>query len=221
MANAIAETADLIAGTLVVNTPPPRPEPRGPVNPVLLIAALFLVAATTVAQAQDVQGTVFEITTAGRVPSAKAFVIVHWTGRRPGFGHYESVCIQAAIGRTDALGRFAVAEPRPLRSTFLVFRNDPAVAVWKPGFDTSPELPVNGAWNLIPTKATAEMRIAMAEGLRHYGCSDERGMLLPLTDPQGVLADFQRALAAEAPVRAQEKWEVRILNRAGSNPASR
>lgn len=186
--------------------------------PPVAFLAFLLLAAT--AQAQDVSGTVFEVTGAGRTPSANAFVIVHWTGRRPGFGHYESVCIQAAIGRTDPQGHFAIAEPPPLRSTFLVFRNDPAVAIWKPGFDTSPELPVNGAWTLVPTKAAAEMRVAMAEGLGHYGCSNDKGILLPLTDPQGVLADFKRALAAEMPEK-REKREVRILPRQGPNPASR
>ena len=155
---------------------------------------LFMVLSASSVRAQDVRGTVFEVANGGRAPSAGAFVIVHWTGRRPGLGHYESVCIQAAIARTDPQGRFAIAEPLPLRSTFLVFRNDPAVAVWKPGFDTSPELPVNGVWNLVPTRATAEMRKAMAEGLSYYGCSDDQGRLLPLTDPQGVLPDFRRAL---------------------------
>jgi hypothetical protein len=183
-----------------------------------LLAALLFCGA---ARAQDVTGTVFETTTGARAPSEGAYVIVHWTGRRPGLGHYESVCYQAAIGRTDAQGHFAITEPPPLRSTFLVFRNDPAVAVWKPGFDTLSEQRKPGEWNLVPTKATAEMRIAMAEGLRYYGCSDDKGMLLPLTDPQGVLADFQRALAAEAPAKTQEKWDVRILPRQGPNPANR
>jgi len=160
------------------------------------LALLFLSASV---QAEDVSGTVFELMNARRVPATDAFVIVHWTGRRPGFGHYESVCYQAAIGRTDAQGRFAIAEPPPLRSTFLVFRNDPAVAVWKPGFDTERRKP--GEWNLVPSKATAEFRIAMAEGLRHYGCHDDKGMLLPLTDPQGVLADFKRALAEDLRAR--------------------
>jgi len=181
---------------------------------------LLMVLSASCVHAQSVRGTVFEVKDGVRAPSAGAFVIVHWTGRRPGFGHYESVCIQAAIARTDAQGRFAISEPPPLRSTFLVFRNDPAVAVWKPGFDTSAEQPRPGEWNLLPGKATAEMRAAMAEGLRHYGCSDDKGMLLPLTDPQGVLADFHRALAAEMPAQ-QEKREVRILPRQRPNPASR
>jgi hypothetical protein len=153
------------------------------------------------ARAEDVGGTAFETTNTARVPSVGAFVIVHWTGRRPGFGHYESVCIQAAIARTDMQGRFAIAEPPPLRSTFLVFRNDPAIAVWKPGFDTLSERRRPSEWDLVPTKATPEFRAAMAEGLKHYGCSDDRGMLLPLSGPQSVLADYKRALAAESAIK--------------------
>lgn len=157
--------------------------------------ALVTVLIAAGAQAQDVSGRVFELTATGRAPSANAFVIVHWTGRRPGFGHYESVCIQAAIGRTDEQGRFAIQEPPPLRSSFLVFRDDPAIAVWKPGYDEQSRKA--GEWTLEPTKASVEMRKAMADGLGSYGCSDNKGMLLPLTDPQGVLGDFRRALEAE------------------------
>ena len=88
------------------------------------LALLCGLAAPGPAGAQAVSGTVYE----GSAPSPNAFVIVHWTGTRPGFGHYESVCIQAAITRTDAQGRYELAEPPPLRSTFLVWRRDPAVA---------------------------------------------------------------------------------------------
>ena len=180
------------------------------------LLALLLLSAPV--RAEDVSGTVFELVNGQRVPAANAFVIVHWVGRRPNLWHYESVCIQAAVGRTDAQGRFAIAEPPPLRSTFLVFRDDAAIAVWKPGYDEHSRKA--GEWTLAPTKASAEMRKAMADGLGSYGCSDDKGRLLPLTDPQGVLADFKRALAAESPPR-EEKREVRILQRPGVNPASR
>lgn len=151
------------------------------------------------AQAQGVQGTVYEVADAGaaRAPSPNAFVIVHWTGRRPGFGHYESVCIQAAIGRTDGQGRFAIQEPPPLRSTFFVFRDDAAVAIWKPGLDERFGLRKPGEWTLVPTKLTAEERAFAADGMAAFGCHDGQGMPVPLTDPQGVLADFKKALAAE------------------------
>lgn len=158
---------------------------------------LFLLVATA-AQAEDVGGTVYEATGAGRAPSANAYVIVHWAGRRPNLWHYESVCIQAAIGRTDAQGRFAIAEPPPLRSTFLVFRDDAAVMVWKPGFDEARELRRPGEWSLVPTKMSAALRATYAETLAGLGCADDKGFLLRFTDPQGVLADFRRALEAEA-----------------------
>jgi len=161
----------------------------------------FVLLLATSARAEDVGGRVFETTGVGRAPSANAFVIVHWIGRRPNLWHYESVCIQAAIGRTDAEGRFAIAEPPPLRSTFFVFRDDAAVAVWKRGFDERFELRKPGEWILAPSKASAELRATMADGMRGLGCSDDKGMLLPLTDPQGVLPDFHRALAEDRRAR--------------------
>jgi hypothetical protein len=159
-------------------------------------------------QAQEVRGRVFELKEGARVPSAGAFVIVHWTGRRPGMAHYESVCIQAAVGRTDAQGRFEIAEPPPLRSTFLVFRNEPAVAVYKPGFDERSELGVRGAvreaW-LAPTRLDAGQRAAFVELLRGLGCRDDQANLIPLTDPQGALLLFQEALAAESSSREKPR----------------
>jgi len=148
-------------------------------------AALLALLLAVPARAEDVSGRVLELAGTQRLPSANAFVIVHWTGRRPGFGHYESVCIQAAIAKTDAQGRFAIAEPPPLRSTFLVFRNDPAVAVWKPGFDTHRG---QGEWTLSPTRMTREERTGIVEILRGYGCRDAQGMLVPLAGSQRVLA---------------------------------
>src|SRR5262245_43844797 len=119
------------------------------------------------AHGQDVQGSVFEIVDGrGRAPSAGAFVIVHWTGRRPGFFHYESVCIQAAIARTDAKGEFRIAEPPPLRSTFLVFRNAPAVAVYKPDFETANDQRPEGTrseWSLAKSKADPQQRASFLE----------------------------------------------------------
>ena len=180
-------------------------------------------------QAQDVRGTVFEIANPEapradwkRAPSAGAFAVVHWTGRRPGFGHYQSVCIQAAIARTDAQGRFAIAQPPALRSTFLVWRDDPAVALYKPGFDERSELRVAGPsreWSLVPTRLEAPLRAAVVEGMSDMGCRDESAMLVPLADPQGVLAAFRAALAAELPAKAQ-KFEVRALPPGGPRPAA-
>jgi len=163
-------------------------------GPRFALLSLLLLAAS--AHAEDVAGVVYEATNAARVPSANAFVIVHWAGRRPNFWHYESVCIQAAIGRSDAQGRVAIAEPPPLRSTFLVFRDSAAVTVWKPGFDDAYELRRPGEWILVPTKMNAEERASYADALTSLGCADAKGFLLPFTDPQGVLPDFRRALDA-------------------------
>lgn len=157
--------------------------------------------------AQEVRGTVFELENPDaprsqwkRAPSAGAFVIVHWTGRRPGMGHYESVCIQAAIARTDAQGEFRIAEPPPLRSTFLVMRNEPAVAVYKPRFDDRRELGVRGAvreHTLAPTRLDAEQRAGFVELLSTMGCRDDKANLIPLAGPHGVLPAFKAALTAE------------------------
>lgn len=155
---------------------------------------LVLLVVAAEACAEDVSGRVFEATEAGRAPSANAFVIVHWAGRRPNLWHYESVCIQAAIGRTDPQGRIAIAEPPPLRSTFLVFRDAAAVTVWKAGFDEVYELRRPGEWTLVPTKMSAEQRASYADTLTGLGCADDKGFLLPFTDPQRVLPDFRRAL---------------------------
>ena len=117
--------------------------------------ALFLFTAGSAA-AQTVSGTVYE----GSAPSKDAFVIVHWTGTRPNLWHYESVCIQAAVARTDERGRFEIKEPPPLRSTLLVWRRDPAVAVWKPGFDTQR---AESRFLLVPTTMSREQRAGIAE----------------------------------------------------------
>jgi hypothetical protein len=162
---------------------------------------LFLLVASA-ARAEDVSGRVLEARGGERVPAANAFVIVHWAGRRPNLWHYESVCIQAAIGRTDAQGRFAIAVPPPLRSTFLVFRDPAAVTVWKPGFDEAYQLRRPGEYALVATKMDAEQRASYADSLEALGCADDKGFLLPFTDPQGVLPDFRRArIGASRPAR--------------------
>jgi hypothetical protein len=170
-----------------------------------LLLALLLVPFGACVRAQDVAGTVFEVANDARTPSAGAFVIVHWTGRRPGFFHYESVCIQAAIARTDAQGRFELAEPPPLRSTFLVWRDDPAIAVYKPGFDGS------GKLTLAPTRLDASQRRSFVDAMSDMGCRDDKAMLVPLADPQGVLPAFRAALEKEFPPQAPPKMEIRIL----------
>lgn len=179
--------------------------------------------------AQEVRGTVFEVQNPEaprsqwkRAPSAGAFVIVHWTGRRPGMAHYESVCIAAAIGRSDAQGQFQIAEPPPLRSTFLVMRNEPAVAVYKPGFDERRDLGVRGARHelaLAPTRLDAAQRAAFVELMSGMGCRDDKGALIALTDPQGALLPFEAALAAESGSKARAT-EIRALQPGGPRPAA-
>src|SRR5262245_3214147 len=141
----------------------PRAAPRcakstsgSPCSPGFMRALLLLLIAAS-AQAEDVSGRVFEQAGAGRVPSEGAYAIVHWIGYRPGFGHYESVCLQAAIGRTDATGRFTIPEP-PMRSRFVLFQNDPAIAVYKPGFDAAREVRPRESreWSLVPTQMSRE-----------------------------------------------------------------
>ena len=183
-----------------------------------LVAALLFCGA---ARAEEVAGIVFETTTGTRVPSEGAYVIVHWIGHRPGFGHYESVCLQAAIGRTDSAGRFVIPEP-PMRSRFVLFHSDPAIAVYKPGFDAARVVRPRESreWSLVPTQMSREQRATLADVLGNYGCREDDGTLAPLVDPQGVLADFKRAIAAEKP-KPNTDVEIRILPRSGPNPASR
>jgi hypothetical protein len=73
------------------------------------------------------------------------------------------------------------------------------VTVWKPGFDDAYELRRPGEWVLVPTKMNAEQLESYADSLTSLGCADDKGSLLPFTDPQGVLPDFRRALRREAP----------------------
>ena len=191
---------------------------------------LFTALAASWASAQGVQGTVFEVIDPAapraewrRVPSENAFVIVHWTGHIPRFGHGEAVCLQAAIAKTDERGRFGISEPRPLRSTFMVFRDDPAVAVYKPGFDTPPDLRVRGPrpeWLLVRTKLTREQRAGLAEMLSDMGCRDDNGMLVLLTDPQGVLPAFRSAIREESGAKPPPPMKLRVLPRSGPLPAA-
>ena len=191
---------------------------------------LFAFLAASWASAQDVQGTVFEVVNPAapreqwqRAPSAGAFVIVHWTGTRPGLVHYETVCLQAAIARTNAEGRFALVEPPLLRSAFLVFRDTPAVAVYKPGFDTPSDLRVRGPqpeWSLVRTKLTRAERAGLAEVFSDMGCRDDNGMLIPLTDPQGVLPAFRSAVREESGAKPPPPMQLRVLPRSGPLPAA-
>lgn len=166
---------------------------------------LLMVLAARCAGAQGVQGTVFELTNPEapraewrRIPAVDAFAIAHWIGYRPGFGHYESVCLQAAIGRTDAAGRFSIPQPS-MRARFVLFRSDPAVAIYKPGFEAQSGTRPRSVpeWFLVPTRMTAAQRAVYVDIFRSYGCTEDDGTLAPLVDPQGVLPAFRRALQQE------------------------
>jgi hypothetical protein len=189
-----------------------------------LAAAALGIGLASSAHAQEVRGTVSEIGDGGRrSPSAGAFVIVHWTGKRPGIAHYRTVCIQAAVVRTDAQGEFRVAEPPPLRSTFFVWKEEPSVAVYKPGFEERFELRVERprhALSLVPTRADPARRAQSAEAIAHLGCTDANGMLVPLTDPQGVLPALRAALASEMPLAPSQDRKVKVLRRAEPLPAA-
>jgi hypothetical protein len=97
------------------------------------------------------------------------------------------------------------------------------VAVYKPGFGERSELRVKSAqreWSLAPTRLEAPVRAAFVEGMSDLGCRDDKGMLVPLTDSQGVLPAFRAALAAESPAKAPPKTEVRVLQPGGPRPAA-
>jgi hypothetical protein len=137
-----------------------------------------------------------------RVPSADAYVIVHWQGTIPRPGHGESVCLHVAIGKTDARGRFEVSGSWTAPRGFPVIRSDPAVMAHKPGFDQqsgfrSGSTPI--VRTLVRSKLAAEQRVALLSGYAETGCRDhDTFKMIPLGDPQGVATGFYRALYEEA-----------------------
>ena len=137
-----------------------------------------------------------------RVPSADAYVIVHWQGTIPRLGHAESVCLHAAIGKTDAQGRFEVSGSWAAPKGFPVFRRDPAVMVHKPGFDQQSGFRGGSApveRTLVRTKLDAEQRVVLLSMIAESGCWDHDTIrIIPLRDPQRVAAPFYRALYDEA-----------------------
>jgi hypothetical protein len=195
---------------------------------ILLVALLSAGAA----RAQGVEGSVFEVANPEaprgewrRAPSAGAFVVVHWTGRVPQLWHYKPVCLQASIGRTDGQGRFVIPAPRPASTPLFLIRDEPAVALYKPGFDAPAALRSPGEWVLVRTSLKPLERAGVLEVFAEYGCRDEEKYdLIPLTDPQGVLPAFHRALYDEAAAlgvdrRPQLPMQIRVLPRSGPAPA--
>lgn len=185
------------------------PQPLSSWTALILVGGAFGLAAACVAHGAGVEGQVFEVVNPEapmsqwtRVPSADAYVIVHWQGTIPRPGHGESVCLHAAIGKTDARGRFEVSGSWAAPRGFPVIRSDPAVMVHKPGFDQLSDFRSGSApvvRTLVRSKLAAEQRVALLSGYAETGCRDhDTFMMIPLGDPQGVATRFYRALYEEA-----------------------
>jgi hypothetical protein len=206
-----------------------------------------------VSHGASVEGQVFEVANPEapasqwtRVLSADAYVIVHWTGTVPGL-HVSSVCLHAAIGKTDERGRFNVSGTWAAPKAALVIPRDPAVMVYKPGFDEqsgsrNPGAPV--ARTLVRSKLPVEQRIALLSTYAEAGCRDnETFKIAPLGDAQGVAARFYRVLYEEAqalgplppglnhhmvtlrdkagvPQPPEPPWQVRPIRPQGPRPAA-
>jgi hypothetical protein len=198
-------------------------------------AALFLAAgalgllAPVPLLGANVKGQVFEVVNPStRVPSVGAYVIVHWTATVPGL-HASSVCLHAAVGKTDERGRFNVAgqwaTPRAL-----VIPKDAAVMVYKPGFDDLSELRKPGSGvvrTLYRTKLPVEQRMGLLSAYADAGCRDhETFRNIPLGNTQGVAAGFYRALYEEAnalgPLPASLNHDLATLrDKAGVSPPAK
>lgn len=175
--------------------------------PILAAGALGITAACA-AHGDRVRGQVFEVVNSEapasqwtRVPSADAYVMVHWTGSVPG-PHATSVCLHVAIGKTDARGRFDVSGRWAAPKAFLVFPSDPVVWVYKPGFDPHSEFRDQSppdVRTLVRSTLPVEQRIERLSEYAEAGCrNDETFTTFPLGDRQGVAARFYRALYEEA-----------------------
>jgi hypothetical protein len=64
------------------------------------------------------------------------------------------------------------------------------------------------------------VRASYVEGMADLGCRDDKGMLVPLADPQGVLPAFRAALASEFSPKPPTEIEVRVLRPGGPRPAA-
>jgi hypothetical protein len=220
----------------------------------LVVAATIGLLAPCASHGASVEGQVFEVVNPEmpmgqwtRVPSADAYVIVHWQGTIPRLGHAESVCLHAAVGKTDARGRFQVSGSWAAPKGFPVIRSKPAVMVHKPGFDQQSDFRSGSApivRTLARSKLAAEQRVALLSMYADIGCRDHGTFkTIPLGDPQGVATDFYRALYEEAqalgplspesshhlatlreragvPPPAEPPWEIRAIRPQGVHPAA-
>jgi hypothetical protein len=220
----------------------------------ILVGGAISLLAAGASHGASVEGQVFEVANPEapmsqwtRVPSAGAFVIVHWQGTIPRFGHAESVCLHAAIGKTDARGRFEVSGSWAAPKGFPIIRRDPAVTAHKPGFVQRSDFrsgddPV--VRTLVRSKLAAEQRVELLSMYAESGCRDHDTLkIIPLGDPQGTAVRFYRALYEEAqalgplppqlnhhlmslrekagvPEPAEPPWKVRVIRPQGPRPAA-
>lgn len=230
------------------------PEPLSNWTALILVAGAIGLLAPCASHGASVEGQVFEVVNPEvpmdqwtRVPSADAYVIVHWQGTIPRLGHAESVCLHAAIGKTDARGRFEVAGSWAAPKGFPVIRKDPTVMVHKPGFDQQSDFRSGGTpvvRTLVRSKLAAEQRVALLSMYAETGCRNhDTFKMIALGDPQGVATHFYRALYEEAqalgplsaaadhdlatlremagvPQPAEPPWHIRAIRPQGARPAA-
>lgn len=175
----------------------------------ILAAAAIGLTAACAAHSGSVEGQVFEVVNSeapasqwSRVSSADAYVVVYWMASIPG-PHASTACLHATLGKTDERGRFNLSGRWTAPRAVLVFQSDPAVMVYKPGFDQhsedhKPRIPV--VRTLVRSKVPVEQRIAVLSMYADAGCRDHQTSTtaVPFADPQGVAARFYRALYEEA-----------------------
>jgi hypothetical protein len=217
----------------------------------ILLSGLLAACAS---RGASVEGQVFEavnpeapISQWTRLPSADAYVIVHWQGTVPQFGHAGSVCLHAAVGKTDERGRFEVSGWWAAPKLYPVIQSGPAVMVYKPGFDQQPNDRDPGTSivrTLAPSRLVAEQRLALLSMYAEAGCRDhDTFKTIPLAGLQGVAERFYRALHEEAqalgplppgsdhhlatlrekaglPPAPQAPWQIRTIPPRGPHPAA-
>jgi hypothetical protein len=219
----------------------------------LLAGSAIALIAACASHGSGVEGQVVEVSNPEapasqwtRVPAADAYVIVTWTGMVAGL-HASTECLHAAIGKTDASGRFEIpgwgAAPKP----YPVYRRETFVTVYKPGFDTSSDDRNPGAAvsrTLVRSRLSVEQRLERLTWFAQVGCIDrETFKPRPFADTQGITARFYRALYEEAqalgphpprlnhhlttlrqmagiPEPPEPPWKVQILRPGGPQPAA-
>ena len=200
-----------------------------------------------------VDGQVFEAASpeaptgqGARVPSADAFVVVYWTATVPQLGHATTMCLRAAITKTDERGRFEVSGWWAAPKLYPAIQRDPGVMVYKPGFDQQSDSRDPGApivRTLVRSKLAGEQRVAALSLYADAGCRDDAFTPVPLVDPTGIAARFYRALYDEAqalgplppaanhhlatlrekagiPPPPEPPWQIRAIQPGGPRPAA-